>query len=121
MIINKNSWHYKIYRWTYWNNGFGVPNQTNLCQYVQRLFWMSLVNVFIILLLATLLLCISGGLVKFGWQHPLALLGIIATTIAVLFLIGLFIWTKEKIETTRITNAWLAAKKEKICPLVKFE
>lgn len=38
MNINKNSWHYAIYRATYivWN--MSPPESTNLCQYVNRTF-----------------------------------------------------------------------------------
>lgn len=39
MKINKNSWHYKVYAWTY---EWGPPSHTNLCSYVQRMFWRSL-------------------------------------------------------------------------------
>lgn len=36
MQINKNSWHYKVYGWTY-EHSFCIPERTNLCQYVQRI------------------------------------------------------------------------------------
>jgi hypothetical protein len=45
MIINSNSFHYKWYVWTYrvWDKDiFAVPRHTNLCQYVQRIFWHTL-------------------------------------------------------------------------------
>lgn len=44
MNINRNSWHYKVYNWTYDNflNVGKAPLQTNLCQYVQRIIWGTL-------------------------------------------------------------------------------
>lgn len=43
MHINKNSWHYKLYRYTYsFFNDF-APKHTNLCSYTQRIFWVTLI------------------------------------------------------------------------------
>lgn len=43
MVINKNTTHYKLYVWTYEaaGRGYRLPERTNLCQYVQRLIWMT--------------------------------------------------------------------------------
>jgi hypothetical protein len=41
MQINKKSWHYTWYEWTYSLSTNGVPEQTNLCRYTQRIFWMT--------------------------------------------------------------------------------
>src|SRR5580692_3485951 len=44
MKLNTNTWHYKVYDFTYDNmlNRENPPAQTNLCQYVQRIIWGSL-------------------------------------------------------------------------------
>jgi hypothetical protein len=39
MKINKNSWHFRIYNWTYSAWDRGTPRKTNLCSYVQRILW----------------------------------------------------------------------------------
>ena len=44
MQIDKSSWHYKVYRWTYSLWDHYPPVQTNLCQYINRLLWMPLLN-----------------------------------------------------------------------------
>ena len=36
MIIRTNTWHYRLYRWNYWDRE-NIPERTNLCQYVRRL------------------------------------------------------------------------------------
>jgi hypothetical protein len=41
MKINKNSWHYKVWKLTY--AGHSLPRVTNLCSYVQRIIWLGLV------------------------------------------------------------------------------
>jgi hypothetical protein len=42
MQINKKSWHYAAYRWTYTarDQRWAMSDTTNLCQYFQRIFWM---------------------------------------------------------------------------------
>src|ERR1700677_1252417 len=67
MQIDKNSWHYKFYRFTYFVWGYEPPYQhTSLCQYVSRMIWSPLIDlallpiVFVIWLLITMFnLCIG--------------------------------------------------------------
>jgi hypothetical protein len=42
--INKNTWHYKLYCWTYttYEGECFIPTNTNLCQYLNRIFWMTI-------------------------------------------------------------------------------
>lgn len=45
MVINKNSWHYKVFAWTYrvWGSSWKIRNdKSDLCTYVQRLIWMPI-------------------------------------------------------------------------------
>ena len=44
MNINTKSWHYKLYAWTYYTWGSYPSIATNLCEYTQRLFWVSLLT-----------------------------------------------------------------------------
>lgn len=36
MIINKSSWHYKLYKFTYWGR-VSPTNKSSLCQYMRRI------------------------------------------------------------------------------------
>lgn len=38
MVINKNSWHYKVWKFSYFLTHTEVPDRTNLCQYFMRSF-----------------------------------------------------------------------------------
>ena len=42
MQINKDTWHYRAYHWTYkiQNSEWKMSDHSNLCSYVQRIFWM---------------------------------------------------------------------------------
>lgn len=39
MIINKNSWHYKAWKWTY-DRSWQVPEYTNFCSYMRRIMFL---------------------------------------------------------------------------------
>ncbi len=41
MTLNKNSWHYKVWRNTYGQKK--APEKTNLCAYLHRTFWLGIV------------------------------------------------------------------------------
>lgn len=64
MIINTRSWHYKLWKWTYATWGSYNPDKTNLCFYVQRLFWLTLPS-----FIATTLYYVGGAIIMFwfGW------------------------------------------------------
>src|ERR1035437_7123011 len=62
MNVNKNSWHYKVYAWSYFHS-YDVPWSTNLCQYTRRLVTFvpvkalvfGVVGIFVLLLEAAVL------------------------------------------------------------------
>jgi|HubBroStandDraft_5_1064220.scaffolds.fasta_scaffold12600_2 hypothetical protein len=56
MNINVDSWHYAWYRWTYTCWKKQPPQRTNLCQYVQRIFWTTLLHIPMGIVAALLLL-----------------------------------------------------------------
>ena len=67
MKINKKAWHSKVWLWTHKvvSDVKYAPEQTNLCNYVQRIFWLTPWCVF--------------------WMLVITLLYIVATPIAFLF------------------------------------
>lgn len=52
MVINKNSWHYKAYTYSYkmWQND--IPYNTSLCSYMRDIFLLPASGIFLILALA---------------------------------------------------------------------
>lgn len=168
MIIDKNSWHYQVYSFSYWNE-WNKPKQTNLCQYVRRIVFMGPIMGATALALACLMAltlvvmlvfgpilgyappnwkkpwtCFDGmvkyksviypwhvilvvALIALEWWvyvdcgiHPLVvqgeILGIIAVLIGMIF--GLFVYCDS--DTGKIINAYVSAKKQKVCPVVEF-
>src|SRR5579872_4422843 len=69
MNINKNSFHYKFYCWTYnfWQTR--IPTTTNLCQYIQRMIWMPLFIAISILSLVVLFALYAPIMLLLG-QRP---------------------------------------------------
>lgn len=45
MQVSRSSWHYRYYSWLRWKwGGCIIPARTNLCLYVQGLFWLTAVT-----------------------------------------------------------------------------
>ena len=57
MIINTNSWHYKVYSFTYFLSS--PPKQTNLCQYVRRFLYLPFWAVLMLILALCLALIVA--------------------------------------------------------------
>jgi hypothetical protein len=72
MKINKTSWHYRLYSWTYsiWDTEWCKPATTNLCQYVQRLFWMPIVSVLLWGVMGTFFVCVLIPFMLLIGQRP---------------------------------------------------
>lgn len=62
MIIDINSWHYKVYSFTYSFSG-QPPEHTNLCQYVRRLPLAPLVAIVIVIIYVIMSVIIISGLI----------------------------------------------------------
>src|ERR1700722_15047308 len=88
MIVNKDSWHYKAYAFTYKIEPTDtMRDKTNLCQYVGRIcsYWTMLI------ILATLLILFIGCFAIMIWHHPIlsafilfGFVAIIASSIGIL-------------------------------------
>jgi hypothetical protein len=122
MQINKNSFHYKWWRLTYKVWGIpdhNIPWHSNLCSYVQRIFWITLFTSALYLFLGGTLLFVLVSAAIGVWHHPLialAIVGGIALALAVLF--GCSIYSNS--ETKEVVDTWVEAKTKGICPLIEF-
>lgn len=119
MQVNTNSWHYKWWNLTYaiWNSD--APSRTNLCRYVQRIFWVTLGSVLFGSLIAAVLIFIVSNVAMGIWHHPwiaLAVLGGVLGTIAII--VGIVSWSDS--ETKEVMDAWVEAKTQGVCPLIEF-
>jgi hypothetical protein len=45
MTLNKSSWHYRLWRYYETMDGFSPAKSTNLCSYVQQIFWCTIISV----------------------------------------------------------------------------
>ena len=68
MNINKNAWHYNFYCWTYnfWETR--IPTQTNLCQYIQRMIWMTLFITLCMVACTVLVIVYAPLFLIIGWR-----------------------------------------------------
>lgn len=68
MIINKKSWHYQVYAFSYWGS---TPLRTNLCQYMRRLIFVApVMGIISAFMFVCFVVVITLGLVVmpiFGW------------------------------------------------------
>jgi hypothetical protein len=129
MEISKDSWHYRVQRWC----DFTVPN--NLCKY----FWMTVLAVIgtPAFFLAVGFFVVAGAvlaLLPFWWtfaESALVLVVIIgsAEIIGLSWLLGQIIQERHEQEiyfgkrerpVPSLSAAWVRAKKQKICPILKF-
>lgn len=125
MKISKETWHYKFWRSTLdYHPGTGT---TDLCRYVQRIFWFGL---FALAIGAGMLYVVSffAYLIFYVgfWQHP-ALASGIAVGLVIVACVTYLVkkWRDDHRFDPRpppsLARQWVSAKKQKICPLVEFE
>lgn len=121
MQINKSSWHYKFWKLTLIDSV--PPTTTNLCRYVQRIFWCGL----LILLTASLILFLSSYVVYaifyLGfWQHTLISFEVLGVFVAIVAAVLLFFkWrSSTSHQEPGLVGQWVRAKKERVCPLITF-
>lgn len=117
MVINTASWHYKLWNWTYEIAGGTSRASTNLCWYVQRIFWS--------LMLPLIFLGLEGCAWHSNWKLSLELHAGVIGTLAVFAAITAFILfvngDLDENETARLARAWIGAKTAGVCPLIEFK
>lgn len=127
MKINRDTWHYWLYK--VWVNGRTSPT-TNLCAY----FWMVVFGAIEVALVSVLALAAVGGLGAFlyilGWHiylsfrhHPipssLVALGVVSF-VGVAYWWSLVRRPSDEPREPSLVWAYIEAKKSKVCPVVEF-
>jgi hypothetical protein len=123
MVVNKNSWHYKFWSWTY-HNRYDVPQETNLCNYCQRIFWLGLMHLFLGSMVLFLVLALLYAIFVQGFYYHTGLSFIILGAIVAVIggTLGYAWWADSReYREPGLVGQWVSAKKQKICPLVEFE
>ncbi len=127
MKINKQSWHYKLWRKSF-SDKLDIPDDTDLCRYCHRVFWQvigyaalaGMVLVTVGAALGLLFLIAYHGF----WLHTGTALKVIAIGAAVIGLIVLYVrWLKGnryKRTPKTLVGKYAQASKQKVCPLVEF-
>lgn len=131
MEINKDTWHYRL-----WVSSFHkdeVPDHTDFCRYCHIVFWRLFFKAMIGFVLASMIgffIWSFYGLGKVIYDNPkvlLVLLGAIGVSVAITALIMGAGWLYMKWlgsdgtkESTTLIGKWFQARKQKVCPLVKF-
>lgn len=126
MKINKDSWHYKL-----WRKSFSfderVPTDTDLCRYCHKVFW-SLVQYAALVALLIMTAGVAIGLLfligKGFWEHPALACEITLGGAAVITAIVLYVrWLnrgRSYSEPTTLVGQYARATKQRVCPLVEF-
>ena len=128
MKINKDSWHYKL-----WRSSFAYderrPGSTDLCRYCHRVFWQVVLRAMFVtiglvavgMVLMVLWMLITKALIP----HPLTTLGIAAGIAAAITAIVLYVkWlnrSRSYREPQTLIGKYARASKQKVCPLVEFD
>lgn len=126
MKINKDSWHYKL-----WRKSFSfderVPQETDLCRYCHKVFWQlvgyaALASMCCVL--AALVIMLLIGIGRGFWLHTaLALeitLGSAAVIAAVVFYVRWLNRGRSYREPQTLVGKYASATKQRVCPLVEF-
>jgi len=124
MKINKDSWHYKLWRKSF-NYSETIPTETDLCRYCHRVFWQVVGIAMIIFTIGVVLALLGLILYKGFWLNTgtaFAVTGIAALVIGAIYLYNRWLngSPKPKQEPT-LASSWMQARKENVCPLVEFE
>ncbi len=128
MKINTNTWHYRLWKASF-THKWDVPDETDLCRYCHRVFWQLLgiaaLCGAILFCAGTLLVGAAMILYKGFWLNPgiaFPVTGILAAVITVLVLYKRWLKGSPKHSTNdaNLASSWVAARKQKVCPLVEF-
>jgi membrane protein implicated in regulation of membrane protease activity len=124
--INKDSWHYKLWRKSF-TFGERVPEDTDLCRYCHKVFWQLVAYAALASMVVVLIGLVIALLVMIGraaWLHAgLALeitLGSAAAIAAVVFYVRWLNRGRSYREPKTLVGKYAAATKQRVCPLVEF-
>jgi hypothetical protein len=128
MKINTNSWHYKLWRSSFKESVWGVPDKIDLCRYCHRVFWQVISKA-----LACLMAVGCVGALVYGFYVAFILHFILSMEClgAALLLLACPIsyvtwlnhqrhpWEPVK-EPKTLVGKWLQARKQRVCPMIEF-
>lgn len=113
MVIRKDSWHYKLYEWS-----FSIrqcpPAQTNLCAY----FWRVLGGSLFLAMMFGVCGFILGGVGVMLYKFPAETLGVLGIVALIIGLLSLISVCRES--EPGLIRSYIRAKKDKVCPIVTF-
>lgn len=126
MKINKDSWHYKL-----WRKSFSfderVPQETDLCRYCHKVFWALVGYAALASMVVALGVMIIVILVMIGrgfWLHTgLAVeitLGVAAAVTAIVLYVRWLNRGRSYSEPKTLVGQYAKATKQRVCPLVSF-
>jgi len=125
MNIDKNKWHYKLWKYSFTNS---VPYETDLCRYCHRVFWSLLaVTIFIVCVLGIIgaafaLLFMIGRAFWIDTNLAFKVAGALIVSLALI--ISYVRWlrgSRKSVEDQGLVKNWVRARKEGVCPLVTFQ
>ena len=121
MKLNKDSWHYKMWRDTF-DVYEPVPTSTDLCRYCHRIFWHGLL--YIVMVIAAFFVVGYSFIYKGLIQNTFITLTICGVLLGIVGIIVLYImWLKRDRgykEPKTLVGKWAQARKQQVCPLVEF-
>jgi hypothetical protein len=127
MKLNKNSWHYKLWRKSFTFDE-RAPEETDLCRYCHKVFWQLVSYAALASMVVTLVIMCLWGLylfiVKGLGQHTLLTLEIVAGIAATVTALVLYVrWLtrgRSYREPKTLVGKFAHASKQRVCPLVEF-
>jgi hypothetical protein len=122
MILNKDSWHYKLWASTF--DSYERPSNTDLCRYCHRIFWRLVSYVVVAFGLAFVLGCCFYIIYKGFICHPvisLITIGFSGLTVTAICRYNRWL-TRDRnhSEPQTLIGQWAHAAKQGVCPMVEF-
>lgn len=123
MKINKNTWHYKLWKKSFLEGA--EPAETDLCRYCHKVFWQVLgIVVFGAMILGGIAWLLFLFFYQGLWLHPLTTLIVVAAIAAIVTVVACYNrWMNAPVRPTKergLVGSWVSARKRSVCPLVQF-
>lgn len=123
MILKTDSWHYKL-----WEGSFGFdkkpPPSTDLCRYCHRVFWQIVARIVFVCMVGITLAVIGYGVIYEGFiLHTKITFAATGVIVLLVTSVGAyFYWLNHKgDEPKTLVGKWVAARKQRVCPVVEFD
>ena len=123
MEINRNSWHYKVYK------RFWFCDSDNLCEYFWKFIWSFIIYSLFFLWVIAIVICIIMAIVKAPWVALTMLVGVLFIAFSIILPILTIkqfrkVYSPEQTalapKTSNILMEYLKAVKGKYCPRINY-